>query len=229
MPAQVHSVSQSLPKIVDVATLALGFGYLLRGPHDRSPAEPVRQRGAFEPAVSGKHVVRKLRGRGHNVLKCYNELLVHKSAEDELHVGEAHNRVVSETEERLDGIRCPIRHGSESGRGVCHIAAPDQISVFLAPNPLCRFSQRGGAAICKGWVGISAELLRLCSSERTSCSSSSDSLTIDGWNPCNISPPGTSRLPVRARNVAWRRMADVLLRCWSVIGDHGITAGPDVA
>src|SRR6266403_345451 len=161
MPAQAHSVSQSFPKIVDVAALALGFVYLLRGPHDGSPAEPVRQRGTFEPAVSGKHIVRKLRGRGHNVLKCYNELLVHKGAEDELHIGEAHNRVVSEAEERLDGIRCPIRHGSESGRGVCHIAASDQISVFVAPNPLCRFSQRGGAAICKCWVGISAELLCL--------------------------------------------------------------------
>ena len=52
---------------------------------------------------------------------------------------------------------------------------------------------------------------------------------MSGWKPCRTSPPGTSSDPVSARNAQCRRMAEVELRCWSVIGVHGMTLGVFVA
>ena len=81
-------------------------------------SETIHQVRALEPTVAGQDVVGQLGRRRHDVLVHDDQILVHHGPVDELHVGEAHQRVVAEREERLDRIRLAVGHGAKDGGGL---------------------------------------------------------------------------------------------------------------
>ena len=161
MLPEAEARREPAPEVVHRPALARRRHRLLRRAVDCGPAEAVGEARPFGPRVARQDEVRELHGRRPEVLHGHHEVLVEQALVDALHVGEPHQGVVPEGEERLDGVGLAGRHGPERRSRVGHVAAGDDVRVLVPPYPPGGLAELLHPPVGKGGMGVRAELLRL--------------------------------------------------------------------
>ena len=144
-------------------------------------------------------------------------------------IGIAHECVVTERKKRLDRIRILIGHGTKHLARVRHMAAHHDIGVGISPDFFRGPLEHLGHPIRIGGVLFISQLFGLLLI-REHLVKRQFGLRNHVWiEAAQRLTPHASKLPVTARKIECKRIADVDEICISVIGVQGMMAPSAVA
>ncbi len=109
--------------------------------------------------VAGQHVVGQHGGWRHENLMGHNEFLIEHGLMNLMLIGVTEQRVIAQTEKRLNGVRIFADHGPENAGGVGHLATHDDIGIGKTPDLLSGLFEHFCNAIGKGRVVVITQLL----------------------------------------------------------------------